>query len=58
MREIKVSKETEGILNKIATLKACSVEEAAQIVLERYADRAKNQIETAFKTADRLNAMK
>jgi hypothetical protein len=52
--EVKVSEKTEDVLWEIAKLKGCSANEAAKIVLERYAQRAKKEIESAVRLADRL----
>lgn len=40
-------------LRQIATLKNFSLEEAVQVVLARYAHRAKKEIERVYKAADR-----
>lgn len=49
---IKINHETKHELQQIAQLKNISVEEATQLVLERYAQRTKNEIERAHKAAD------
>ncbi len=51
-----INQETQHQLQEIAKLKEITVDEAIQLVLERYATRAKNEIERAYKAAD--NAQK
>ncbi|WP_240378211.1 hypothetical protein [Bacillus piscicola] len=50
--EVEISKETERTLESMGKLQQCSIQEAAHTVLERYSERAKNQIETAQRSAD------
>lgn len=49
---IQLDERTENILMEISNLKKCSINQAAAIVLERYAERTKSQIESAHKAAD------
>lgn len=53
--EVRVNEKTEDVLLEIAKLKDCSVNMAARIVLERYAERAKREIEKAHAVADRVS---
>ncbi|WP_240378226.1 hypothetical protein [Bacillus piscicola] len=50
--EVEVSNEIARTLESIANLQQCSIQEAAHTVLERYSERAKNQIEAAQRSAD------
>ncbi len=47
-----ISLEIRHQLQEIAKLKNISEDEAIQLVLERYATRAKNEIERAYKAAE------
>jgi hypothetical protein len=53
--EVNVEGKTEDYLRKIAKLKNCSINTAAQIVLERYAQRTKAQIERSLSVADKVS---
>lgn len=53
---ITVDEKTTGHLKEIAKMHNCSLDTAAQIVLERYAERTRNQIESAHRAAK--NAIK
>jgi uncharacterized protein (DUF1778 family) len=52
--EIKIDDKTADLLQEIAELKGCSVSAAAFLVLERYAERAKREIESAHRAAERI----
>lgn len=52
--ETNVNQETYNALMTISKLKKCTVNEAARIVLERYAERAKNETERAYGVVDKL----
>lgn len=51
--EVRVNEKTSDTLREIAELHDCSLEMAARTVLERYAERTKNEIQRAHKALDR-----
>jgi hypothetical protein len=52
--DVRVDNKTEDALREIAKLKNCSIDMAAQLVLERYARRTQGQIERVSAKANGL----
>lgn len=51
---MELNQELKKVLGEIAFLKRCTVEEAAVIVLERNAERTRDQIKKAHQLADEI----